>query len=190
MKESLKQNSEETTVRQRNIVISLSDDDCHKLAIKAGKVGLSIDELLRRFIGDLVDGTYTIGRFERKLADDWYFHSCILGSHITLVTTLMNYGIDNMYCGMDKVDSFVDTLIEIESLQRIIEVGKCYDCSCHGEVVLTTEQLHEMKQRLQSYKYTYNSIVNDYLEKYPNADITAEVEKCKDFMNQYFMLYS
>ena len=38
MKESLKQNAEETTVRQRNIVINLSDDDCHKLAIKDGEV--------------------------------------------------------------------------------------------------------------------------------------------------------
>lgn len=183
MKESLKQNAEETTVRQRNIVINLSDDDCHKLAIKAGEVGLSIDELLRRFIGDLVYGTYTNGTDERMLVDDWYNRCFPSFDDTSLLSTLMNIGIK-------EVNSFVDTLIEIETFQRIIEVGKCFDCSCCSEVILTTEQIEGMKHNLQSYKDTYNSIVNDYLEKYPNADITAEVEKCKDFINRYFMLFS
>lgn len=59
-------------VKYRTVMIPLSDDDCERIAVKAGSVGMTVGDLLAHFIGDLVCGTFTGGSDERMYADQWF----------------------------------------------------------------------------------------------------------------------
>ena len=66
------QKHEISTVADRTITLRLSDADCERLAKKAGEVGLTAGDLLKEFVGDLVDGTYSNGSDERMYAQQWF----------------------------------------------------------------------------------------------------------------------
>lgn len=66
------QKEEIKTIKERNVVLNLSDKDCERISRKAAAVGLTVSELLENFIGDLVDGTYSNGSDERSRADAWF----------------------------------------------------------------------------------------------------------------------
>ena len=72
------QKEEIKTIKERNIVINLSDKDCERISRKAAAVGLTVSELLENFIGDLVTGTYSNGSDERAIANEW-FERCWFG---------------------------------------------------------------------------------------------------------------
>ena len=57
------QQEEIKTIQERTITLKLSDNDCERIAMEAGLVGMTIGELLENFIGDLVDGTYSNDTF-------------------------------------------------------------------------------------------------------------------------------
>ena len=65
------QQKEIKTIKERSITLKLSDADCERIAVKAGKHGLTVGVLLQNFIGDLVDGTYSNGSDERAMAERW-----------------------------------------------------------------------------------------------------------------------
>lgn len=67
-----RQEQEITTIKEREIKISLSTADMRRLWKKAGSVGMTAGELLASFIGDLVGGTYTNGSDERMFAQQWF----------------------------------------------------------------------------------------------------------------------
>ena len=52
---------EKKTIRPRKIEINLSDADITRIYEKAGKHGITVEELIENFIGDLVDGTHYNG---------------------------------------------------------------------------------------------------------------------------------
>ena len=52
---------EAETVRERTISVKLSDADCKRVLAAAGQYGMTVGELLEKFIADLVDGTFTNG---------------------------------------------------------------------------------------------------------------------------------
>ena len=60
------------TVKERTLVLKLSDADCDRILQKAASHGMTVSGLLESFIGDLVDGTFTNGSDERYLAEDWF----------------------------------------------------------------------------------------------------------------------
>ena len=72
------QNKEIEIIKPRTLEIKLSDADVKRLAEKAGAHGLSVAELLKAFIGDLVCGTYSNGSDERMYAEQW-FERCWFG---------------------------------------------------------------------------------------------------------------
>ena len=59
-------------VRERQITIKATDSDFEKLQDKCCEYGITIDELLENFVGDLVDGAYSSGSDERRLAAAWF----------------------------------------------------------------------------------------------------------------------
>ncbi len=67
-----RQQEEIKTIKPRTITLQLSDADVKRLSIKSGGVGLTPSELLKSFIGDLVDGTYSNGSDERMYANEWF----------------------------------------------------------------------------------------------------------------------
>ena len=66
------QKDEIATIKERTVVLNLSEADCQRIAEKAGSHGLTVGQLLENFIGDLVNGTYTNGSDERNRASDWF----------------------------------------------------------------------------------------------------------------------
>ena len=62
---------EAETVRERTITVKLSDEDCNRVLEAAGRGGMTVGELLEKFIADLVDGTFTNGSDERMYARKW-----------------------------------------------------------------------------------------------------------------------
>ena len=60
------------TIKERTLVLKLSDADCDRILQKATRHSMTVSELLESFIGDLVDGTFTNGSDERYLAEDWF----------------------------------------------------------------------------------------------------------------------
>lgn len=83
------------TIKERKVILSLSDADCQRIAETAGKVGLTVGKLLENFIGDLVCGTYTNGSDERDCANQW-LRRCYFGMFPdeTLLKHLLDYGND------------------------------------------------------------------------------------------------
>lgn len=65
------QQKEIETIKPRTITIDLSDADCERISKKAAGYGMTVGELLKNFIGDLVDGTYSNGSDERMYANQY-----------------------------------------------------------------------------------------------------------------------
>lgn len=59
-------------VRERQITIKATDRDFEKLQERCSGYGITIDELLEGFVGDLVDGVYSSGSDERRAAAAWF----------------------------------------------------------------------------------------------------------------------
>lgn len=60
------------SISNRPVTLRLSDEDCERLARKAGEVGLTVEDLLQDFIGDLVNGTYSNGSDGQMQAQQWF----------------------------------------------------------------------------------------------------------------------
>ena len=88
-----KQKKEIETIKKRKITVKLSDADCDRLVRKCGKYGLTVEELLENFVGDLVGGTYSNGSDEIMYANQW-FDRCWFGtfSKPTLLNHLLKWG--------------------------------------------------------------------------------------------------
>ena len=66
------QRAEISTICKRTLELELSDADVRRISEKAGGCGLTVEELIQSFIGDLVCGTYSNGSDERMYAQRWF----------------------------------------------------------------------------------------------------------------------
>ena len=64
------------TIKARPLFLKLSDADCDRILQLTASYGLTVSELLEKFVADLVDGTCTNGSDERSLAQDWFSRCC------------------------------------------------------------------------------------------------------------------
>lgn len=116
--------AENDTIRERQITVKMSDEDCKRLARKCGEHGLTVGQLIENFIGDLIGGSYTNGSDERDLADQW-FNRCWFGTYPddTLLRHLLCWGYDP--------EHYLDVLDNIEEAQetkkRALEQPEIYD---------------------------------------------------------------
>jgi len=70
------QAEEIATIKDRTYTLKLSDADVKRIYDRAIIEGTTVEELLTDFIGNLVDGTYSRGSDERRLANE-YVDRCI-----------------------------------------------------------------------------------------------------------------
>ena len=66
------QEKEIKTIKPRTYKLKLSDADVERLRETASYKGLTPEQLLEIFIGDLVDGTYSSGSDERLFASEYF----------------------------------------------------------------------------------------------------------------------
>lgn len=76
----------------RNIELRISDQDMKTLAGRCGSCGISIQELLETFIGDLTGGQGYSGSDEGELADQWLDRHIWTVGDESLLQWLMSYG--------------------------------------------------------------------------------------------------
>lgn len=72
MDHKLKREQEKETVFPRQFYLQLSDEDVKSLFEKAGRVSLTVEELLENFVADLVVGEKSNGSDERMYAESWF----------------------------------------------------------------------------------------------------------------------
>ena len=169
-----RQQQEIATIKERNVVLSLSDADCDRLARKAGEAGISIGELLEGFIGDLVGGTYTHGSDEEYLVKQW-FDRCGFRMHEeSLLQNLINLEYD--------VDTFLDVCDNIKQCEEDIIKSKE-----HPEEY-DPEEITYLEDDLECYRDEYNDFTEDFRSDHKAADMDKEIELCRKWVEDYISL--
>ena len=67
-----KQAQELETIKPRTFVLNLSSADIERLQVFSDEAGITPEQLIESFIGDLIGGTRTNGGDERRQALMWY----------------------------------------------------------------------------------------------------------------------
>lgn len=146
--------------------ISLPVNDWISLMRKCGEFGISIEELLKGFIEDLVGGTYSNGSDERNLADQWLRRA---------------YQTDNSLLGwllteyIGDVDGFIDLLGDIETGKKELEYYKK-----HPEEY-DAEEIDFLNTDMEDWEDTLRECKADYLRFNPTADWDEEINKVKNW---------
>ena len=177
------QQKEIETIRERKIIVKLSDADCDRLARKCGEHGLTIGELIENFVGDLVGGTYSNGSDERDYANQW-FERCWFGMfpEPTLLNHLLNLGYEP--------EHYLDKLENVETIKSDIEITKQNIAAPSDE--WKNVMYHKYNDDRTSYECVpcYNS-VDEYiasekedLESY-KADLEEALEELKDMREDW-----
>ena len=111
MSQGAAQKKEIKTIKERKIIVRLSDADCDRLMERCGRYNLSVNELIENFIGDLVGGTYSNGSAERAVANEW-FERCWFS--IQPPQTLLDHLLGLGY----EPEDYLDLLNEIKEAQK------------------------------------------------------------------------
>lgn len=151
------------TIKERTIKINLSDADCDRLAKKAGSYGFTVSKILESFIGDLVDGTYSNGSDERRLAEEWFeCRSFGLSDEDTLLKYLINMEYD--------IEDCIDAYEELKYYELYPQKF--------------TNQILELKDGDKLwFEEEYHYFIDDYLKENKGTDIEKEIILCKKWVN-------
>lgn len=170
------QHKEIETIKERSVILRLSEADCKRIAEKAGRAGLSVGELLEGFIGDLVDGTYSHGSDERMYAEQWYDR-----------------------CGFSYVQeiegvSFLQFLMDFDQLDDVLELWSDIKCAkeeiAHAEAhpdEWEPEELAEVRDDLAEWQQELNDIWNEYVKGKNNGhrEFDEEMQKVLAWQADY-----
>lgn len=156
-----KQKKEIETIKARTFNIELSEADVKRLFVKAGEVGLTPEELIKYFIGDLVDGTYSNGSDERMYAENWF---------------------DRCWFSIDPENSLIRFMLwEDYSISDFIDL-------CNEKEYFETHP-DEENEDIENILTDYNEVIHDYIEWLGNSsdkyDIETEIKKMRIWFEQY-----
>lgn len=159
------QQKEIATIKERNIKVELSDADCDRVSKLCGKHNITVSELIKNFIGDLVDGTYTNGSDERDFARRW-FNRCWFGYDLDEDESLLGYFLSKYY----HPEDFLDVLDNIQTAKEQIETDK--------------EDLEYWQGELEYLQQEYHRFIDGFAENHPEADIDREIEKVRKWYDE------
>ena len=136
------QRREIETIKERTIILRLSDADVHLISKKAAVVGLSVSQLLENFIGDLVDGTYSNGSDERNFANQW-LERC--GFEMLAEKSLLRYAV---------IYGLLDTLLEswnerANLLEELSSLGEHSEDTPHDEMNSLKDELDYCNKNIE-----------------------------------------
>lgn len=174
------QQKEIETIKERHIIVKLSDADVQRIWEKSGSVGLSVSELFKNFVGDLVDGTYSNGSDERDLANQW-FDRCGFGMfpEKTFLKFLIDRG--NIKDFMELCDDIKTSEKHITITKKAIDTGIMEDRNgtYTWEDLMTSDNKPAYSSRRQ-----WEKEESEYIEQ--EQDI---INDCQDQINEYWNDY-
>lgn len=167
MKDFNQKEKEIRTIKQRTIRLNLSDTDCEKISKYAGKVNMTVGELLERFVEDMVDGTMATGKRNVELANKWYNRSVALFPRNTILRYLLNTEQD--------VDYFL-TMFKEQNLYNVNQ--EKYNKDLSNRNISPTNSLWFQEE--------YRNFIKEFSKGYKGLpDIHSEVELCKKWLTEY-----
>ena len=104
------------TVSTRTYNLNLSDADVERLAMTAGKYGMTVSQMLENFIGDLVSGTFTNGSDERMYIEQWVNRCQFSHESEKNLITFFCYN----YCFGFTFSDLIERLEEIEQCKKFV----------------------------------------------------------------------
>ena len=166
------QKKESETIKERTIILKLSDADCESIFKLCGKHSITVASLLEGFIGDLIGGTHTNGSDERGYAKR-YFERCWFGMfpEPTLLSWLLNRG-------YDVYGDFLEVIENVEGAYVDLEDYKKYpDYFNEEDIIFLQTDIEDWENQIAEIKA-------DFLEKNKNADWEKEVEKVEQWWKE------
>lgn len=124
----------QSILKNQSITIGLSDTDCEQLMERCGMYGITVDQLLENFIGDLVSDTHSNGSDERMFANKW-FDRCWFSvePRNTLLRHLLTNGVDP--------EEFLITIDALNSAVKEKEYLFCHPEQCETNDIPSVEDL-------------------------------------------------
>lgn len=158
---------EAETVRERTITVKLSDEDCNRVLEAAGRGGMTVGELLEKFIADLVDGTFTNGSDERMYARKWLNRCLPCITCPTVLGNLVTWGQNP-----DEYLKLFDELEEAREYKKYIEdhreeYGKYWE-----------EDIREQDKRIEELKGEIAEFCSQ------DMDLDTELEKIRCWLKE------
>lgn len=90
-KEELEKEKEKLSVSPRIITLNLSDEDCKRLHLEAGKANLQVSELVEKFIADFVYGSFCTDMTQFLTLSQWFEESCLPNEKSFFMYLTYNY---------------------------------------------------------------------------------------------------
>lgn len=157
-----------------NIKINLPDTDIKKFFEKAAGVGLSPDELLGAFIGDLVDGTYTNGSDERMYIEQW-FDRCMFSAN--WCSSFLSYLIRSC-----ELDYYFDLLKNVSECKDEISETDISEFDSRAEY---EEEIEYLNKRMESANEEVQEMFEEYCISNPNhKSYSEETEQITAYRKQ------
>ncbi len=158
------------TIKERKITVKLSDADCERLLRKCGECGLSINELITSFIGDLVYGTFVNGTDESDFAEMW-FERCGFGMYSE--NTLFKH----LFCkGVHPLD-YLDILDDIETAQEDKKYIDEHPAEANDEVQYIDDDIADWEKELKDMREDWKPDID--------VDIDKEIEVMRKYVDEY-----
>lgn len=143
-------------LKERQLKINLTDDEVERISREAGKVNLTVPELLENFIADLVGSNRRNGSDECDRADAW-FERCWFSMFPE--ETFLRFMLTEYY----SVADFVTTYSTM--------------CSFEEDLMGATdeEEIRSIREDIDGLRKELEETVSEYRERNPQAEVTLEM---------------
>ena len=148
--------------KERSIVVNLSDEDCEMLIKKCGEYSLTVSELIKNFVSDLVDGSESNGTDERMYINQW-FSRCWFGSYQpTLLAHLISHGY--------QPEDYLKAMQAIDSAREELKI------------VTDEEEIQDLKDDIRYYQDEIKNM--EALWNIENPDMDEELELVRKWVKE------
>lgn len=147
------QKEEIETIKPRTFEVKLSNADVIRLYEKAFSNGITPEELIADYLGDLLDGTYTRGSDERLFASQYFDRCCYEFNPKSLIQwALYEYRAEDL---KEALESLEDANGDLQLLEEEKEAGE-----------IDPQEYESAASSLQDYKADAETEIQDIYKEY------------------------
>lgn len=169
-----RQFKEANPIKEKNIIVKLSETDCDKLSKLCGKNDVTVGGLIEAFLGDLIGGTYSNGSDEMEMAQQW-FDRCFA---MMPQDTLLQYFFNNDY----DTDDFLEVINEMESIEADLKEYEINPEEFNKEEIMFAK--NDLEAYREEYDTIYKEIIENFKKEYPDADIKKEIQAMREWQEE------